>query len=83
MVGISALLIVVMGFAMFVGFGILYGLTIVFPILLWIAIVFAAQQISRADPMMIDIVMRQFKYRRFYAAKSHPGIEHPQVKDYT
>jgi type IV secretory pathway TrbD component len=67
---------------MFMGLGLLYGLSIAGPVGLFILILWAARRMNDADPWMIDVVMRQFKYRKYYAAKSDLGIEHPQVRDF-
>ncbi len=70
------------GVTMFRGFGFYYGLPILVPLALWAALLWLAREMNKADPYMIDVVLRQFKYRRYYAPKSDLGVEHPQIRDY-
>ena len=65
------------------GFGLMYGLSIIIPALIFFGILWAARQLNSSDPWMIDVVIRQFKYRKYYAPKSDLGVEHPQIKDFT
>lgn len=81
-VGGWGLALVMLGVTMFRGLGIYYGVPIVVPGLLWVALIWIGREMNKADPYMLDVLMRQFKYRRWYAAKSDLGIEHPQVRDY-
>jgi type IV secretion system protein TrbD len=82
-VGFSALLLFCLAWTMFIGFGIFYGLSLLVPILLFVAIRWVAREANKADPWMVDVVIRQFKYRKYYAPKPDFGTEHPQVRDFT
>ena len=82
MVGGGALVLAMVGVAMFRGFGIYYGVPFLVPIALWMALLWLSREMNKADPYMIDVVLRQFKYRRYYAAKPDVGVEHPQIRDY-
>lgn len=81
-VGFSALLLFCLGWTMFMGFGLFYGLPIILPVVFFSAIVWVARVAYTADPWMVDVVIRQFKYRKYYASHSDLGIEHPQVRDF-
>lgn len=81
-VGGSALVLSLVGVTMFRGFGIFYGLPIIVPAVLWGGLLWIAREMNKADPYMVDVVLRQFKYRKYYAPKSDLGVEHPQVRDY-
>ena len=82
LVGFSALLLVCLTFTMFVGLGFMYGLTFIAPAFIFFMILWIARMMNTADPWMIDIVMRQFKYRKYYAPKTDLGVQHPQVRDF-
>lgn len=81
-VGFSALLLFVLGLTMFMGFGFFYAIPLIVPIVLFMAILWVARQANSADPWMIDVMLRQFKYRKYYAPKPDLGTEHPQVRDF-
>jgi len=82
LVGSSGMTLLLVGVVMFRGFGILYGLTVIVPVVLWVAVLWVAREAFKADPFMVLVVLRQFRYRKFYAAKPDLGIQHPEVKDY-
>ena len=82
MVGFSGLLLFLLAWTMFMGFGIFYGLPFIVPLVLFLGILWVAREANKSDPWMIDVVMRQFKYRKYYAPKSDLGTEHPQVRDF-
>jgi len=82
LVGGSALALVLIGVSMFRGFGLYYGLPIIVPVVFWMGVLWLAREMNKADPYMVDVVLRQFKYRRYYAPKADIGVEHPQVRDY-
>ena len=63
------------------GLGFMYGLTLMFPIVLFMAVLWVARQSYKADSWMIDVMLRQFKYRKYYAPHPDVGTLHPQVKD--
>lgn len=81
-VGLGTLLLFVIGWTMFMGFGFLFGLPIIVPVAMFIVILWVAREANNADPFMVDIVLRQFKYKKYYAAKPDLGTEHPTVRDY-
>jgi type IV secretion system protein TrbD len=83
LVGLSGLISVTLCWIMFNGFGFFYGISIALPALLFLGILWVAREAYKADPWMIDIVLRQFKYRKYYAPKSDLATEHPQVRDFT
>lgn len=82
LVGFAALLLFIIGWTLFMGYGFFFGIPILAPSALFSAILWVARQADKSDPWMVDIVMRQFKYRRYYAPKPDLGVEHPQVRDY-
>ena len=81
-VGGSALLLFLVGVIMFRGFGLDYGLPIFLPLMFWMGVLWLAREMNKADPYMVDVVLRQFKYRKYYAPKADLGVEHPQIRDY-
>lgn len=81
LVGFSALLLFCLTWAMFMGLGILYGLTIMLPLSLFMAVLWVARQAYKSDSWMIDVMLRQFKYRKYYAPHPDVGVPHPQVRD--
>lgn len=82
LVGGAGLLLFMLGFIMFAGYGFSWGLPIIVPVGLFIVVLWIAQQANSADSFMVDVVLRQFKYRKYYAPKSDIGVEHPLVRDY-
>jgi type IV secretion system protein TrbD len=82
LIGFSGLLLFCLGWTMVVGFGFMYGLSLIAPAVLFLVILWIARMMNSADPWMIDVVLRQFKYRKYYAPKSDIGVEHPQVRDF-
>ena len=82
LVGGGGLLLSCLGFTMFAGYGFFYGLPFIVPIVFFMAIVWVAREANKADPWMVDVVLRQFKYRKYYAPKPDLGTEHPQVRDF-
>lgn len=83
LVGFAGLLLICVGITIFKGFGFLWGLPIVVPGVFFIAILWVARAANVSDPWMIDIVLRQFKYRKYYAPHPDIGKEHPPVRDFT
>lgn len=83
LVGFSGLLLFCLAWTMFMGFGVFYGLSFIVPIVLFVAILWVARSMNKSDPSMVDVVLRQFKYRKYYAPKPDFGTEHPQVRDFT
>lgn len=81
-VGFGALLLFLVGWTMFVGFGFYFALPIIVPLTFFVFILWVAREANKADPYMVDVMLRQFKYRKFYAAKPDLGIEHPVVRDF-
>lgn len=82
LVGFSALLLGCLAWTMVMGFGIMFGLSLIVPVTLFMAIVWMAREMNKADPWMLDVVLRQFKYRKYYAPQADLGVEHPQVRDF-
>lgn len=83
LIGFSGLVMISLGWTMFIGFGFFYGLFIAVPAVLFLGIVWVAREAYKADPWMVDVVLRQFKYRKYYAPKPDLGAVHPQVRDFT
>ncbi|MDZ4153603.1 VirB3 family type IV secretion system protein [Methylicorpusculum sp.] len=81
-VGFSALLLLCIGMTMFMGFGFFFGLPIIVPIVFFIGILWVAREMNNSDHFMVDVVLRQFRYRKYYAAKPDLGTEHPEVRDF-
>lgn len=81
-VGISGFALGLLGMTLFRAFGIWYGLSIIIPGVIWLAVVWVGREMHKADPHMVDVLMRQFQYRKYYAPKGHLGVEHPQIKDF-
>lgn len=79
----SALLLFCLAWAMVMGLGLMYGLTLILPAIMFLGILWIAREAYDADPQMVDVVRRQFKYRKYYAPKSDMGVEHPQVRDFS
>ena len=67
---------------MFMGFGFFYGISILVPFGLFLPVLWVARQANASDPWMIDIVLRQYKYRKYYAPQPDLGTEHPEVRDF-
>lgn len=82
LVGFSGLTLFLLGWTMFMGLGFMYGLSLLVPLVLFFAILWVARLANKADPWMIDIVRRQFKYEKYYAPKPDLGVEHPQIRDF-
>ncbi len=83
LVGFSGLLLFLLCWTMFMGLGFMYGLSIVLPATLFAAIVWVARLANKGDSWMVDVVLRQFRYKKYYAPKADIGVEHPQIKDFT
>lgn len=81
-VGFSGLLLFLLSWTMFMGLGFMYGLSLFLPAVIFFAIVWIARMANKADPYMFDVVMRQFKYKKYYAPRPDIGVEHPQIKDF-
>lgn len=64
------------------GIGMLYGLTLLLNGGLFFIIIWIARQMNAADPWMIDVVMRQFKYKKYYAPKPDFGLDVPAIRDF-
>ena len=82
LVGFSGLLLFCLGWTMFMGFGFWYGLSLGVPLCMFLTILQLARMMNKSDTWMVDVVMRQFKYRKYYAPKADLGIEHPQIRDF-
>ena len=82
LVGVSGLFLFALGITMFFSYGIYWGIPIMLPLGLFMGVVWVARKIHEADPWMIDVVLRQFKYRKYYASKSDRGVDHPKIHDY-
>lgn len=71
-----------LAWTMFMGFGFLYGLSLIAPAVLVMAVVFIARLMNNADAWMVDIALRQYKYKKYYGPKPSLGTEHPNVRDF-
>ncbi len=82
LVGASALILGSLGWTMFYAYGVFWGIPFAVPGVMFIGLLWVARQAYQADPYMVDVVLRQFKYKKFYAAKSDIGVDHPEVRDF-
>ena len=82
-VGFFGLLLFLLGVTMFMGNGFFYFLPLVVPGAIFVVVLWAAREANISDPWMIDVIFRQFKYRKYYAPKPDLGTEHPQVRDFS
>ncbi|ART61508.1 hypothetical protein CBP36_21310 (plasmid) [Acidovorax carolinensis] len=82
MVGLAGLIAFSLGWTMFVGFGLSYGLFILVPGCFFVGVLWTARNMYKADPWMMDVIMRHFKYSKYYAPKSHIGKAPPNINDY-
>lgn len=83
LVGFSGLLMFCLAWTMFMGFGFLFGLSLAAPVLLAMGVIFVARLMNDSDPWMVDVALRQYKYKKYYAPKPDLGVEHPMVRDFT
>lgn len=83
LVGLMGIIGAALGWTMFVGFGLSYGLFVLFPGCIFLGVLWAARKMYAADPWMIDVILRHFKYVKYYAPKSHLGKEPPNIRDFT
>ena len=83
LVGFTGLLAFCLAWTMVIGFGFLFGLSLILPAVFAMAVVFIARLMNDSDPWMVDVVLRQYKYKKYYTPKSDLGIEHPMVRDFT
>lgn len=81
-VGLAGLIGISLGWTMGMGFGLLYGASILVPLLFFCVVLWVGREMYEKDPWMMDVLIKHFKYRKFYAAKPDRGIAHPTVKDY-
>lgn len=81
-VGMSGLLAATLGWTIFAGFGFLYGLSVIVPALLFFGGLWVAKRMYNADPWMLDLVIRHFKYAKYYAPKTHVGKALPSIRDF-
>ena len=81
-IGFSGLTLFLLGWTLFNAFGLFYGITVAAPVLLFLGILWVAREANKADPWMFDVVLRQFKYRKYYAPKSDLNVLHPQIRDF-
>lgn len=82
LVGGSGLALSLLGVTMFRGFGFFYGIPIAVPLVLWMGLIWLAREMYKADPYKIDVLLRQLRYRRYYAPKADLGVDHPLIRDY-
>jgi type IV secretory pathway TrbD component len=82
LVGMAGLLSATLGYTMFTGFGIDYGLPVLVPVVLFFVILWVARAMYAADPWMIDVGLRHLKYGKYYAPKSSYGKEQRQIRDF-
>lgn len=82
LVGFSGLLLGLLSFTMIMGLGMMYGLSIVIPGVMFYLILWLARRINTYDSWIIDVGIRQLKYGKYYAPKGDLGKAHPMIKDY-
>lgn len=83
LVGMAGLISVALGWTMFVGFGLSYGLFILVPGSLFLGVLWAARNMYSADPWMVDVILRHFKYAKYYSPKSHLGKSPSNIHDFS
>lgn len=83
-VGMSGLVLFMLGYTVFIGFGPLAGLPYIAIILaLFFALLWLARAFNNADPWMVDIYLRHVqRYKKYYAPQSSLNVEHPVVRDF-
>lgn len=81
--GVAGLISGTLGYAMFNGFGPYWGLFVLVPMCIFFSVLWVAREMYKADPWMIDVVLRHFKYGKFYGHKSHVGKEPINIRDFT
>lgn len=72
-----------LGWTMFRGFGLLYGLFIAVPSGIFMGVLWIAREMHSADPWMFDVLLRHFRYGKYCAPKSSRGKQRPQIRDFT
>lgn len=82
-VGMGALMLGMVCASLFFGYGFMYGLTVIGPGGCFMIILWIARQANASDPFMMDILLRQRRYKSFYAAKPSLRTEHPQIRDFS
>ncbi len=82
LVGGCGLIFGALGWTMFYAYGFFWGIPFAVPSVMFAGCVWVAREAYAADPYMVDVVLRQFKYKRYYAPKPDLGVPHPEVKDY-
>jgi type IV secretory pathway TrbD component len=82
LVGFSGLLLFCISWTMFMGFGFMWGLPILVPFVLFALVIWVARLANNSDSFMVDVVLRQFKYRKYYSARPDFGTSHPEIRDY-
>lgn len=83
LVGTTGLACVALGWTMFIGFGLSYGAFVVVPGVIFFVVLWVARKMFAADPYMIEIVMKQFRYKKYLAPRSDVGLNQPAFRDYT
>jgi type IV secretory pathway TrbD component len=83
LVGVSGMLAISLGWTMFNGFGIFFGLFVIVPAALFSGALWVARQMYKADPWMIDVLLRHFKYAKYFAPKTSIGKEIPAIRDFS
>ncbi len=83
LVGMSGLIAVTLAWTMFAGFGFAYGLCVIVPACLFMGGLWVARRMYKADPWMLDLVIRHFRYAKYYVPKSHVGKSQPIIRDFT
>ncbi|WP_207002660.1 conjugal transfer protein TrbD [Trinickia mobilis] len=76
----SMLIGVTEGFACSGSFGPQYGVPV--GIAIAVALLFVVKRMGRADKRMSKVLIRHFKYRRYYPARGRPNALVPKVRDF-
>lgn len=82
MVGAAALILGSLSWTMFYAYGVFWGIPFAVPGVIFMGLLWVARKAYAADPFMVDVVQRQFKYKKAYAAKSDLRVEQPEIKDF-
>jgi len=83
LVGLAAMLAVCLGWTMFTGYGLFLGLFVLVPAAIFFGTLWVARKMYAADPWMVDVLMRHFKYPKYIAPKTSLGKETPAIRDFS
>ncbi len=83
LVGMTGMLCAALGWTMFMGLGLFYGLSIALPCAIFFGSLWAFRRMYKADPWMADVLLRHFRYAKYYPPRSSRRKQLPPIRDYT